>query len=634
MSGPFGRWRAAWVPGAAAEGATEPVLVVDFGTTTSAAMLVADGMVRPVYEPGSGLWAWPSAVCVDGETVLVGSSADNRRRVDPAAYRTEFKRDLGETAPIQLGDKSFRPEELVTELLVAIRAQAVKLMGRPIERLLLTVPASYGPADPRPGLMIAAGEQAGFVEVELLPEPVAAAYAPLQGAPFRVGETVLVYDFGGGTFDAALVRIAKSGDHEVLGHAALDDCGGRDVDAALFRLIRDRGGPTLEHLLAQPTLAVDTRRDVVQLSKLVKHQLTDGFVARDRYAPAQLDVTVDRPAFGALAYPILERTITCCQELLARSNVALGQVSAVLLVGGSSRMPIVTEAVSVRLGRPIRYAEDPTTAVVSGTARWTLAGRARLLAPAAAPANEKPLSWVLPGGSATVVRWLVAPGSSYAAGTPLLSVRLPSGEVLRLSDDRPGKLLHTRVSDGDSVVSGDWLAVVRPDQAVAGSAAAGGAPPSSPVAGAAPSTKARGLTIAAVLLVTGIGYLAGISTGEDGEDWAVFFLFVGSLTVAGWIGWWLSRSLRSVLPWVPIVGGLLIGFLLPLAMVPVLEGLNYRVPTYGKYGDSYYRPSYISRDDELYVWLILAGAVVWLSLPFPWLRSTANRARLAKLFRR
>jgi len=574
VSGPFGRWRAAWVPGAAAEGATEPVLVVDLGTSTSSAMLVADGSMRPVAEPGSGLWTWPSAVCVDGETVLVGSSADNRRRVDPTAYRTEFKRDLGDPSPIQLGDKSFRPEELVTELLVAIRAQALKLLGRPVERLLLTVPASYGPADPRAGLMIAAGEQAGFAEVELLPEPVAAAYATLQGSPFRVGETVLVYDFGGGTFDAALVRIAQSGNHEVLGHAALDDCGGRDVDAALFRLIRDRGGPTLEHLLAQPTLAADIRREVVELSKLVKHQLTDSLVARDRYAPAQLDVTVDRPAFGALEFPILERTITCCQELLARSNLALGQLGAVLLVGGSSRMPIVTEAVTARLQRPIRYAEDPTTAVVSGAARWALAGRARMLAPAAAPANEKPLSWVLPGGSATVVRWLVAPGSSYAAETPLLSVRLPSGEVLRLSDDQPGKLLHTRVSEGDAVISGDWLAMVRPGP-TATPATAKGCDPGARI----PDVPGRILT--GSLIATALIYLVGVFSPAET---AVITGFVcGSAAAAGWLAWRERARFSRLRVWVPLAAAAVAGLLVGAVLLNLADELdnNSRALTFG-----------------------------------------------------
>ncbi len=104
----------------------EPLLVVGVGTSTSSAVLV-EGATTLVREPSSNRWSWPSAVCVDDHTVLVGTPAEHLRRVDPAAYRSEFRRDLGDPAAIQLGGKSFRPEELVTELLVVCGVLAALL---------------------------------------------------------------------------------------------------------------------------------------------------------------------------------------------------------------------------------------------------------------------------------------------------------------------------------------------------------------------------------------------------------------------------------------------------------------------------------------------------------------------------
>ncbi|MFB9184672.1 Hsp70 family protein [Dactylosporangium sucinum] len=154
------------------------------------------------------------------------------------------RKDAEQDATVPLGDGHYAPGDLVAVL------RAVAGRAEPADRLVLTVPASYGHGDARSHRMVAAGEAAGFAEVELLPEPVAAALGPISGAPFAAGDLVLVYDFGGGTFDAALVRFGDNGTHEVLGHAALNDCGGRDVDALIARHLRGQADPELAETLA------------------------------------------------------------------------------------------------------------------------------------------------------------------------------------------------------------------------------------------------------------------------------------------------------------------------------------------------------------------------------------------------
>jgi molecular chaperone DnaK len=433
-----------------------PVLVVDFGTSTSSAALCGT-TVRLLKEPATGSWSWPSAVYLDGDMILVGTPAENMKRDDPGAYRAEFKRLLGESVPIQLGDKDFQPEDLVAELLDEFARQAAELLGgRRPECLVLTVPASYGTADPRRELMIAAGQRAGFTEVELLPEPVAAAFAPVAGDQVEPGSLILVYDFGGGTFDAALVRIEPDGNHQVLGHAALQDCGGRDVDALIRGFI--------EGQFAAPQ-ADDTewyiKVELTELARRAKHHLTDAANAREFFGPAKAKVVMTRPELTELARPMIDNTIRCCLDLLTSANVPIDDVTAVLLVGGSSRMPVVTHMLQARLGRPVRKAEDLATAVVNGAAEWAKRVEHRSGPPVQAIAGHRPLRWDLPGGIGRMVRWLVRQGDDYQPGEQLGVVRLSDGVLWRLlADDLPGTVVNLHTRPGDPVTADDWLATV------------------------------------------------------------------------------------------------------------------------------------------------------------------------------
>jgi molecular chaperone DnaK len=440
-----------------------PILVVDFGTTTSAAALVADGRTRLLKEPGTGLWSWPSAVCLSGDTLFVGTPAERIKMADPSAYRSEFKRDLGDASRIPLGEKFFHPKDLVVELLAALLRPAERSVGRPIRHLVLTVPASYSTHDPRRDVMIEAGEQAGFSDVELLPEPVAAALAPVEGPPFASGDVVLVYDFGGGTFDAAAVRISKDG-HDVLGYAALEDCGGRDVDVELHKLVVERGGDELRRLLTAD--GPGARRAKMELDDLVrhaKHQLSDAPMASDYFSPIQLPMVIDRSELTARAGPLLRRTIDCCRELVAGCRLELPDIAAVLLVGGGSRMPLVAETLVRELGRPVRSAEDLGTAVVQGAACWAEGSAGQVVPPWPLEGEQQPMRWVLPGGGATVIRWLVQLGEPIQPDQPVLLVRSADGALIRLTCGTwAGELIDQHVQPTATVVSGQWLATVGP----------------------------------------------------------------------------------------------------------------------------------------------------------------------------
>src|SRR5450755_2357165 len=135
----------------------EQVLAVDFGTCfSSAAVVTAGGDVRLVPEPVSSSYAWPSTVFDDGTELLVGGQAEGRKRQDPTAYRAEFKRDLGQEDPIDLGGRSYLPQDLIGAILAKLKAAAEQLTGDQVSRAVLTVPASYERGDARRGLMISA----------------------------------------------------------------------------------------------------------------------------------------------------------------------------------------------------------------------------------------------------------------------------------------------------------------------------------------------------------------------------------------------------------------------------------------------------------------------------------------------
>ncbi|GGM61807.1 Hsp70 family protein [Dactylosporangium sucinum] len=446
---------------------TDPTLVIDFGTSTSSAVLVLpDGQQRLIKEPASGSYSWPTAVCWDGSTLLVGTAAERRKRTDPAAYRREFKRDLGDAYPTPLGDRSFPVGELVTAVVTALAGRARELAGGPVERLVLTVPASYGPGDPRRDLMIKAGEAAGFVEVELLQEPVAAALAPMTGTAFAAGDVVLVYDFGGGTFDAAVVRFTSTADHEVLGHAALDDCGGRDLDVVIARELQEAGGDALAAALDGPDSAARLRATLQlgDFARGVKHQLSDASTVEDYITPAAPAFHLSRDQLVKLTERELDRTVACCTSLLNRCGVRPEQLSAVVLVGGSSRMPIVQELVERRFGRPLRHAEDPELSVVQGGATWVERGGGRQVTATESNPDHVPMRWAIPGGAAKVVKFTVQPGRRYAAGAELIVLRTEDGALLRLyAPDRAGRLVEWHAEPGATVTRDAWLATLHPD---------------------------------------------------------------------------------------------------------------------------------------------------------------------------
>lgn len=379
--------------------------------------------------------------------------AENRKRVRAAFYRSEIKRYLSLGKPVDIDGQDYRPEFLIAQVLAAFREAAEEVYGHPIGHAVLTKPASYRPGDHRNEQMIAAGGEARFSVVELLPEPVAAGFSAPAGEEFPVGSLVLVYDWGGGTFDAALVRVgARAG--EVVDSEALPYCGGVDVDEAVAHYVCSRD----EELAALFAAGDRGRVAVLDLADRMKRELSARPDSLQEVMGVEAALTVAE--FEAVAEPFVERTVECCRGLLAAAQCAPDDLDAVFMAGGSSKIPLVARALEAAFGQPPRAARDRELAVVRGAALWASRSASRSLNAARPAPDLLPLRWDIPGGTGTLIDWLVAEGQSYPAGATLARVRLPDGTLIALNGQAQSVLRGQHAKSGDTVESRSWLATI------------------------------------------------------------------------------------------------------------------------------------------------------------------------------
>ena len=355
-------------------------LGIDFGTTFSSAALVVGEKLVMVKEPLKLGYSFPSSVALTrrGELV-VGQAAENIRRLYPLRYRREFKRDLGQAVPLLLGERQMLPEDLVAEVLRALKREAEQMLNGALTAAVITVPATYD--GHKHDLMERAAEAAGFEgrQVTMLEEPVAAALYHARsggtGPGMADGETMLVYDLGGGTFDAALVRKTAAG-YELLGlPKGLPRCGGVDFDREIYKDVKAQCGAALGDLLdpsRRDEEALAARLAVEEFCRDVKHQLSAASEAEARLpvgaAPPIYRLT--RDAFNEMIRPLVDGTIEPCRAVLDSAGIESKDVSGVLLVGGSCRIPYVQQVVERELGRPVLWVDEPELAVCQGAALY------------------------------------------------------------------------------------------------------------------------------------------------------------------------------------------------------------------------------------------------------------------------
>jgi actin-like ATPase involved in cell morphogenesis len=343
-------------------------LGIDLGTTYTAAALERDGLVESLTL-GNRTASVPSVVFLrdDGE-ILVGEAATRRATSEPGRVAREFKRRVGDPTPIILGGTPYAAEMLMARMLRWSVDKAREQQGADPLGIALTHPANWGPY--KLDLLTQAVRQVDVEAALLLPEPVAAATFYASQRRLDPNAVVAVYDLGGGTFDAAMVRRTATG-FEIIGSPeGIERLGGIDFDEAVSAHVRSAIGEALDGLDPEEPASVAAMTRLRQECIDAKEALSsDTDVSIPVFLPnLQTEVRLTRSEFEDMIRPAISETIVALRRSIRSAGVTDDQISAVLLVGGSSRIPLVAQMVGAELGRPIAIDAHPKDAISFGAA--------------------------------------------------------------------------------------------------------------------------------------------------------------------------------------------------------------------------------------------------------------------------
>jgi molecular chaperone DnaK (HSP70) len=385
------------------------VLAIDFGTSNTVAMLrTPDGRVRPLLFDGAP--TLPSAVYLDaGARMLVGRDATHSARSDPARFEPNPKRRIDD-GRVLLGDAEVAVPRLFSQVFAAVAAEARRHLGGPPGEVRLTHPARWGSR--RRGVLLEAAGLAGLGSPLLIAEPVAAAsyFTAVLGSAVPVGRSLAIYDLGGGTFDATVVRRTPAG-FDVLACDGLPDVGGLDFDHAVVEhLGRTYGGHPAWARLSNPADAGDrrNRRLLYDDVRAAKERLSRTSHADLPLPMLDVDAHLTRGELEGLIRGHLLGTVECLRRTIADAGLRPADLVAIFLVGGSSRVPLAAHLIHAGLGVAPTTLDQPETVVAEGA--LCIGGAARPLAHSGIP---KTLA--LPATPAGVAR-VGSPGGGYPAG--------------------------------------------------------------------------------------------------------------------------------------------------------------------------------------------------------------------------
>ena len=304
---------------------------IDFGTCNTAAAIEIDGTSHVVSHGNQQFFPTIACVLEDG-TIEVCQNAEPFRQSNPETFKQEFKLQIADTLDIN----SITYGNIVTEILSFVKGCAeLENNGNKIDNVILTIPAIYTENDKRKTVMRASAQKAGFKKIEFLYEPEAAAlhYADISGRN-NIGLS-LIYDLGGGTFDTALLELSGNSTR-LIGHDDGVKCGGQYFDKAIYNYISEIAkseNSSLERHRKIDDYATCRR---IKESLSIKENVTNIFSNGKKYA-------IDRTKFNELIRNNIELTLQACDKLLSTSSKKWADLKQILLVGGSTAIPLISE---------------------------------------------------------------------------------------------------------------------------------------------------------------------------------------------------------------------------------------------------------------------------------------------------
>mgnify|MGYP000898271695 CR=1 FL=1 len=339
---------------------------IDLGTTNSCVAVIEGG--KPVVIPNSeGARTTPSVVAFTktGER-LVGQVAKRQAITNPDRTISSIKRKMGSDYKVTIDGKSYTPQEISAMILQKLKADAEAYLGEPVNSAVITVPAYF--TDSQRQATKDAGKIAGLDVKRIINEPTASALA--YGIDKDGDQKIMVYDLGGGTFDVSIIEMGD-GVQEVLATAGNNRLGGDDFDQRVIDWMvsefkKENGIDLSGDRMALQRLKEAAEKAKIELSGMTSTQINLPFITADASGPKHLDMTLTRAKFDELTEDLVEKTSGPVKQALSDAGLSFNDISKILMVGGSSRMPSVQEAVKKLSGKEPFKGINPDECVAIG----------------------------------------------------------------------------------------------------------------------------------------------------------------------------------------------------------------------------------------------------------------------------
>ena len=344
------------------------VIGIDLGTTNSC-FAVMEGGEPTVITNQEGARTTPSVVgfAKNGER-LVGQLAKRQAVYNPENTIISIKRHMGTDYKVNVEGKSYTPQEISAMILQKIKADAEAHLGEPVKQAVITVPAYF--TDSQRQATKDAGTVAGLEVLRIINEPTAAALA--YGVDKGEDGKILVFDLGGGTFDVSILELGE-GVFEVLATSGNNHLGGDDFDQRIMDYLisefkKETGIDLSNDKLADQRLKEAAEKAKIELSGVASTQINLPFITADATGPKHLDVTLTRAKFDELTRDLVEATIEPTRKAMKDAGLSASEIDKVLLVGGSTRIPAVQDAIKRELGKEPTKNINPDECVAIGAA--------------------------------------------------------------------------------------------------------------------------------------------------------------------------------------------------------------------------------------------------------------------------
>ncbi len=343
------------------------IIGIDLGTTNSC-VAVIEGGNPTVIANSEGSRTTPSVVAFqqNGERI-VGQVAKRQAVTNAEKTIMSIKKEMGSSYTVDIDGKKYTPQEISAMVLSKLKADAESYLGETVTQAVITVPAYF--SDSQRQATKDAGKIAGLEVLRIINEPTAAALA------YGMNDTdqkVMVYDLGGGTFDVSILEIGD-GVFEVLSTNGDTRLGGDDFDERIIKYLVDEfkketGVDLSGDKMAMQRLKEAAEKAKIELSGMTTSNINLPFITADATGPKHMDITLSKAKFDELTADLVQRTITCIRNAMSDASLSKDEIDKVLLVGGSSRIPAVQEAVKNEMGKEPHKGINPDECVALGAA--------------------------------------------------------------------------------------------------------------------------------------------------------------------------------------------------------------------------------------------------------------------------